>query len=178
MTHDKINKKRNPISYSIWLMPSGNKKDQFSKMINAISHKYGGPLFDPHVTLVSGFLGNEVDLLKDTQELSRKISSFEIIFEKISYLDEYFRSIFFDVKYTDELKEARNIACKKTTCSESNYRPHMSLTYGNYNLSTKLKMVSEIDEIPNGFLTDKIFLAYNDEVNLHWEIIDYFDLSG
>jgi hypothetical protein len=39
-------------------------------------------------------------------------------------------------------------------------------------------MVSEIDEIPNGFLTDKIFLAYNDEVNLHWEIIDYFDLSG
>jgi len=169
-------KRMNPLSYSIWLMPTGNKKDQFSKIINTISYKYGGPIFDPHVTLVSSFLGNEEYLLKKTQELSRKISSFEIILERVNYLNEYFRSIFFEVKFTDKLRKARNIACKKISCSETNYQPHMSLAYGNYNLPTKLQMKKYCVNIPKGFLVKKIFLAFNNEIDLDWKVVDCFDL--
>jgi len=157
-------------------MPGGNEKDQFLKIINAISHKYGGPLFEPHVTLVSSFLGNKEDLLEKTQALSKNICSFEIIFDKISHLDEYFRSIFFEVKFTEKLMEARNLACEKITCSETKYRPHMSLAYGNYNLPTKLKIAKNINKTPKGFFVNKIFLTFNNEIDLHWKVIDCFDL--
>ena len=47
----------------------------------------------------------------------------------------------------------------------------------NFNKLTKKQMVEKIDEIPRGFLANKIFLSLNDEINLNWEIIDYFDLN-
>ena len=168
--------KRNPISFSIWLMPRDSLKLHISKVINTISEEHGGPIFEPHVTLVGGFLGKEIDLVKKAETLSKTVSSFNVIFNKLNYLDEFFRSFFWEVKFTDELKSARNIACKEFDCYETDYLPHMSLVYGNYDLSTKLQMAKKIDKIPGGFLADKIFLANNNEIDLRWEIIDCFDL--
>ena len=48
----------------------------------------------------------------------------------------------------------------------------------NYDKSIKLQMAEEIDEISDGFLADKIFLAYNNEIDLRWKIINCFDLTG
>ena len=79
------------------------------------------------------------------------------------------------MKFTDGMKLARNIACKEFNYYENDYLPHMSLAYGNYDKSIKLQMAEEIDEIPDGFLADKIFLTYNNEIDLRWEIINCFD---
>ena len=177
MTHDKINKKRNPISYSIWLMPTDNKKDQFSKMINAISHKYGGPLFDPHVTLVSGFLGKKRDLIDKTETISNKISPFKILFDGISYLDEFFRSLFLKVKLYPDLRAARNLACAELAWDEIDYLPHMSLIYGDFTPIQKEKMISTLGLFPDSFSVNKIYLIHNDEIQMKWRVIRGFPLT-
>ena len=169
---------RSPISFSIWLMPDGHCKKTISGLITRISDHLGGPIFKPHVTLIGGLHGKEMDLVKKAKTLSNLLNPFYVIFEKIFYLDKFFRSFFLQIKLTDELKSSRNIACNEFNYYGEDYFPHMSLAYGDFNKLTKIQMASEIGEIPNGFFTDKIFLAYNDEVNLHWEIIDYFELKS
>ena len=159
-------------------MPKGNTRLQLRNKIHKISEKYAGPIFEPHITLVGGFFGKEIDLVKKAKTLSTLIRPFNVIFDKVNYSDEFFLSFFLKMKFTDGMKLARNIACKEFNYYENDYLPHMSLAYGNYDKSIKLQMAEEIDEIPDGFLADKIFLTYNNEIDLRWEIINCFDLTG
>jgi len=168
--------KRNPISYSIWLMPEGNIKDQLKNTIYSLSTDFGGPLFEPHITLVSSFLGSEKELLQKTEIISKKIKPFEIFFGHISYLDNFFRSLFITVKVSIELKTARDIACKELNCNDNDYMPHLSLTYGDYSKKEKEKMISTVDIMPDGLSVDHIFLAHNNEINLKWKVIQAFHL--
>ena len=168
--------KRNPVSYSIWLMPRGHVKDQLRNAICSLSTDFEGPIFKPHVTLVGGFLGREKELLQKTEIISRNIRPFEISFNGITYLDEYFRSLFLKVKFSSQLKGAKDIACKELSWNDNGYIPHLSLAYGNYSIKEKEEMISTINILPNGFLVDHIFLAHNDEIHLKWKVIQGFPL--
>ena len=169
--------KRNPISYSVWLMPEGNVKDQLINVIHLLSTEFGSPNFDPHVTLVSSLLGNEKELLQKTEIISKKIKPFEIFFEGIAFLNEFFRSLFLKVNSNSKLQKARNISCYNLNWYDHDYIPHLSLAYGDYNKKEKQKMISSIKLLPDGFSVDHIFLAHNDEVNLKWKVIQSFPLT-
>ena len=170
--------KRNPISYSIWLMPAGNIKDQLKNTIYSLSTDFGGPIFEPHITLVSSFVGNEEDLIQKTEIISKKIKPFKIFFDRIAYLDNFFCSLFLMVKVNIELELARNIACDELNWNDNHYMPHLSLIYGNYSKKEKEKMISTVDNIPDWFLVDYIYFASNDEINLEWKVIQAFDLNN
>lgn len=43
------------MSYSIWLIPDGEVYKTVSSIIQNIAKEYGGPLFEPHITLLGGF---------------------------------------------------------------------------------------------------------------------------
>jgi len=171
-------KRRNPVSYSIWLMPERDIKDQLENAIHSLSTDFGGPKFKPHVTLLSSFIGNEKNLIKKTEIISNKIKPFEIIFDGIAYLDKFFCSIILKVKVSTGLRPARDIACKELNWNDKNYMPHLSLAYGNFNKKEKEKMITTIKIIPRGFFVDHIFLAHNDEINLKWKVIKGFPLSN
>ena len=91
MTNGSDVLKKNPVSYSIWLMPEGNVKYQLKKVIYLLSTDFDGPIFTPHVTLVSSFLGSEKELLQKTEIISKKIKPFEISFGDIEYSGDFFR---------------------------------------------------------------------------------------
>ena len=157
-------------------MPEGNIKDQLKNTIYSLSTDFGGPIFEPHITLVSSVLGSEKELVQKTEIISKKIKPFEILFGRIAYLNNFFRSLFLTVKVSIELKLARDIACKELNWNDKDYIPHLSLTYGDYSKKEKEKMISTLDIFPDGFLVDYIFFAYNDEINLKWKVIQAFPL--
>jgi len=167
---------RKPVSYSIWFMPEGNAYVQLKSAINSLSTDFGGPTFEPHVTLVSSFLGSEEKLLQGIKMIAKKIEPFEIFFGGITYLDKFFRSLFLKVKFSLKLQKARDIACDELSYNNNNFMPHSSLAYGDYNNKEKEKMISIINSIPNHFFVNKIFLAHNDEINLKWKVIQGFPL--
>ena len=168
---------RNPLSYSIWLMPKGIIKDQLKNMIYSLSSNYGGPIFEPHVTLVSGFLGSEKELLQKTKMISKEIRPFKIFFGGIANIDEFFRSHFLKVKVCPELQLVRDFTCRKLNYNNYDYSPHLSLAYGDYSKKEKQIMNSAIKLLPDGFLVEHIFLAHNDEINLKWKVIQGFSLK-
>ncbi len=171
-------KRRNPISYSIWAMPVGKESNILKNTINLFSADFGGPIFEPHVSLVSSFLGSEKVLLQKVKTISKKIKPFDIYFDGIAYLDEFFRSIFFKVKVNTGLQLAIDITSKDLNWNDKDCLPHLSLAYGDYTKKEKEKMISTIKIIPKGFFVDHIFLVHNDEINLNWEIINAFPLSN
>ena len=64
--------KRNLISYSIWLMPEGGIKDALQNKIMTCCSDFGGSIFEPHVTLIGSFLGDEKKLIGKTRRISKK----------------------------------------------------------------------------------------------------------
>ena len=167
-------------SYSIWLMPEPDSttQAQLKNIIFSLSSSYGGPVFEPHVTMISSFLGNEKELLEKTEIISKKIKPFKIIFGTIGYDNIFFQSLFLKVDINIELIKSRKIASKEFKLDENcnKYMPHLSLAYGNYKLKVKKKMISKLRDIPVGFSVNRIFLAHNDEINLIWRVINSFKL--
>jgi|TARA_B100000315_G_scaffold50860_1_gene45399 2'-5' RNA ligase len=170
--------KRNPLSYSIWLMPTGSMKQKLKQVINELSINYGGPTFGPHVTLISSFLGNEEELLQRTEKLASKITPFGLKLRAIKYLNEFFRSFFLDVELTNDLKQARSAGLELFTCNENEYRPHMSLAYGDFTVSQKEKMKKSLSQLPKEFIVNNFFLAHNNENDLRWRVIRGFLLNA
>ena len=157
--------------YSIWILPDEELQVYLSDIICKISIKYGGPIFQPHVTILGGITGNESDLIKNTVNLSEKINNLKIVFDGIGYNKDYFFSIYLQVLLSNELKNVTNIAENIFKCFNDNFVPHLSLAYGNYEKKEKDKMLDFINEIPVSFIANNLCLVKNNEQALEWEII-------
>ena len=161
-------------SYSLWLMPKGKVLDGLSKIILDLSVKYSTPVFLPHVTLVSSFQGNEKKILKNFNKLLslNSIRPFKINLNNVSYSDKFFSSLYINCKKNKNLVYARNEALRFFSCKEKIYMPHLSLIYGALNHYDKQQIISDFSNSYKQFFADELFLAYNDEQNLKWKIIE------
>jgi len=158
-------------------MPDGNIKDAIESKIAILNNFCGGPNFSAHLTLLGSFLGPKEILINNTKRLSKIIKPFRVTFKEIKFSDEFFYSVFISIYPSKELLKARKISCELFNITDTNYLPHVSLVYGNYTINKKIKMIQLAKQIPNGFHAEKIFLAFNDEINLRWEIIKEFKLK-
>ena len=170
--------KRKPISYSLWFMPAKEQKVLLENKIKTLANQHGGPKFDPHVTLLSSFFDDESTLLYKTKNLSKKIRSFEIIFDQVRYLNEFFRSLFIEIKFSEELKSVRSTAAKEFGWKDKNYIPHLSLMYGHYSNQTKIDIIKRMGRLPRVLTVKKIYLAHNDEINFKWKVIESFNINN
>jgi 2'-5' RNA ligase len=177
MSGENAKVERISVSYSIWLMPEYILNDQLQNKIQSLGSVFGGPFFEPHVTLVSGFLGKRKELIEKTETISNKISPFKILFDGIAYLDEFFRPLFLKVKFSPHLRAARNLACAELAWDEIDYLPHMSLIYGDFTPIQKEKMISTLGLFPDSFSVNKIYLIHNDEIQMKWRVIRGFPLT-
>ncbi len=139
MYNEKNKLMRNSLSYSIWIVPDNGIKIQLYKKIQLLASKFDAPLFDPHITLLGGFLGDKKTLLNKTKIISKKIKPFKIFFEDVAYLNEFFRSLFLRVNNSPHLNSAKNKFSTKLKWEEKDYVPHLSLIYGNYSIEQKKK---------------------------------------
>jgi 2'-5' RNA ligase len=131
--------------YSIWLMPTGNVRDELSKTISQLSHQYATPVFPPHVTLIGNLLGGEKELSSQTQQLAARIRAFEISLTTIDFLDEYFRCLFLRAAETPPLLEAHQMArALFHREQEPRFMPHLSLLYGHFDAETKQQIIQAI----------------------------------
>ena len=53
-------------------MPEGGIKDALQNKIMTCCSDFGGSIFEPHVTLIGSFLGDEKKLIGKTRRISKK----------------------------------------------------------------------------------------------------------
>ena len=169
--------KRIPKAYSIWLIPNGEKYILLKNTIIDLSHIFNGIKFIPHVTVVSNLDYSEKFLSKKVENIARKVEPFNIEFNTIDYSDDFFQSFFIKVKINNDLAYIRKVAKSFFPKMTEKYDPHLSLAYGNIKSKIKKSLKSEIHCPIKNFKATELYLAYNDEINLKWEVINKFPLK-
>ena len=169
--------KRNSLSYSIWMIPSGDLFKELKKIINNLSDIFEGISFIPHVTLLSGFIGDESLLLTKVEKLAKSITYFDIYFKEIEFSDDFFQTFFIKVACSNEFEKVKDLASSQFSFQDDNLTPHLSLAYGKKELSLKKDLKKTIKIKFESFTVKSIYLTYNDEINYKWKVIKKFSLS-
>jgi 2'-5' RNA ligase len=132
-------------SYHLWLKPSGKAHDVLAEAIQDLSHKLRSPIFEPHVTLLSGLQGSEQDHLLRTEQLADWLQPLHISLIAPSYQDTYFQCLFLKVEETPPVMEAHARAkAAFADKAEAAFMPHLSLLYGLYSREVKQEIIATL----------------------------------
>ena len=172
-----MNSNRNPNSYAIWFIPNNKKFLLLEEKIIEMSQFFQGIKFIPHVTLISNIDCRQNFLLKKVKRIAKTIPVFKIYLSEIDYSNEFFRSFFIKVELNNHLTYARKIALMNFPEINHDFKPHLSLAYGNMNDKMKKNLKEKVQTPIKFFKAKELYLVYNDEINFKWKIIDKFLLK-
>ena len=161
-------------SYAIWLMPTGEAYTRLSGLIGDLGTQYGGPIFEPHITLLAGLSGTP-ELMGDKMvQLANSFPRFSVHLTAPGYQDFYFRCLYMQVELSSELEHLYSEAQRIFDHSESQpFMPHVSLLYGTFPSDAKKGMALELpQDVPKTFeITALHVLQTETEDPQSWNII-------
>lgn len=165
------------MKYSIWITPSEPVFGQLDKIINDLSVKYNAPVFKPHMTLVSG-VEQEADQIKEVAEqLASSMEELPLSLGPVSFSTTYFQSVFVRINSTAQLMQLNIDAKKLLNVENTFFMPHISLLYGDHDMKTREKVVSEIQLEPVSFSGDKILIIPEVPTPSEWEPAGIFSFG-
>lgn len=161
--------------YNLWLMPKGEVYKKFADLIKKLGGEYGGPMFEPHVTLLGDIELPETEMIKRTEQLVKDQKPFPITLRQVDYQEYHFRALFVRAVITKPLLALHERAKKLFGMQDiPPYMPHLSLLYGNYPNGLKEKIISEIGRDQTAqFEVSSMHLIKGGEVE-DWRIIKEF----
>jgi 2'-5' RNA ligase len=117
--------------FSLWIVPEGEVRRRLASLIEALARRYGGPVFDPHVTLLAGLAGPAEDVVARAGRLVGGTKSFSLRFTGPEAGQSYFRGLYLRVEPNPELT-ALHLAAHDAfgRVDEPPFFPHLSLRYG------------------------------------------------
>ena len=133
-----------PATYHLWVKPSGAVREMLVQTIRELAHELGGPVFEPHVTLLADLIGTEQEHTQRSRIATRQLQPFEIILSEPSYRTQYFQCLFMRVEQTPSLMSANALARRIFQKPKEIYRPHLSLAYGSHPASRKKAVIHNL----------------------------------
>jgi 2'-5' RNA ligase len=161
-------------------MPSGKLLTRLTKIIDELSFDQPTLRFEPHVTLLGGFVGSQPSLSSKTRQLASCVEPYEIQLGEIDYLDEFFRSLFIRVAPTRPVLEANRKARLIFNRHQGpEYLPHLSLMYGEFPSSAKEQIIARLgSEIQGRFIVCAIHLYLTVGHPRDWYRVGEFPLES
>lgn len=146
--------------YSLWLTPEGEVYFKLKKLIDKLANQYGGPKFEPHVTLLGDLNLSQEEALSKAFQLSIQLQPYTIGLGALDYTESYFRCVFIKAKKTKQVMRA-NLEARKIFNIRSNekYMPHLSLLYGNFDENLKKKIIKELGALNFKLKVKRIYLT-------------------
>ncbi len=116
---------------SLWLQPQGPLRERLRAVVDRLAARFGGPVFEPHVTLVAGLAGDEAEILEGARRLGATLPPLSLRLERVARRDEYFRALFVEAIGGEPLLSAHRQACRALGHRPAGpFQPHLSLAYG------------------------------------------------
>ncbi len=131
-------------SYYLWFKPSGTAYDILACTIRDLANQLGGPVFEPHVSLIGSLEGTEAELAQQTEEFARQLEPFTMVLTEPSYGDQHFQCIFMLVEQTAPIMNAYALARDFFHKPNQAFVPHLSLAYGSYPDSRKRLIIGKL----------------------------------
>lgn len=131
--------------YSLWLVPEGEKREFYQGLIEDLGRKHKGPVFVPHITVLGNIQMTEEELLSRARQLTQLLHPLSVTLNEVSTGDVFYRCVFAKAEKTQSLIELYNRACQAFDIMPADFMPHLSLLYGDYDMSLKKKIAEGIE---------------------------------
>ena len=168
-------------TFSIWIIPSKEIKEQFSKIINQLNQKFNSHTFVPHITLLPVLEGDIGEIKLKIKELVKDVKPFDVKLGELDYTDTFWKSLFVKVISNEQLNslfEKFYESFKPMVVEGSKeYMPHLSIIYGNLPEKTKLDIINNLSSqnLKQEFALNEIFLISMKSMDpKDWQVIDNF----
>jgi len=116
--------------YHLWLVPEGDALRRLQGVVDRLSKAQNGPVFAPHVTLLSGLRADEVSLTENNRRLAAGFEPFNLDLMVPEVGRTFFQCIYMRVAKEPSLSRIRQAAVKAFGLPVDDYMPHLSLYYG------------------------------------------------
>jgi 2'-5' RNA ligase len=99
-------------------------------IVDRLAQAHDGPVFTPHITLLSPLAGEEASLVETNRRLAAGFEPFDLDLTVPEAGTTYFQCIYMRVAVDRALSRVRLAAAEAFALPADNYMPHLSLYYG------------------------------------------------
>lgn len=145
--------------YSLWLTLPQPLKQQLELVIAKLASTYNGPVFEPHLTLVSEIDLNQEVMVEKAQQLSMQLSPLALTLADIAISVTYFQCVVVRVKPTAELLEAYLATTTLFNLKPTLFMPHISLFYGNNSMAEREQIAQTVQLPASDFTASELVVA-------------------
>lgn len=148
------------LDISIWLIPHKEQENELQTIINSLALTYQAFSFLPHITAY--YLGNKMrvdKVITDIQEATKDIKPFTLTLDKISYSEQFTKTLFAEYLISPEfLSLYTKLKEKFYSFYPYELNPHLSLIYkNNMEEKDKLKVIKRL-KIPQQLTVDRVMV--------------------
>ena len=130
--------------HSIWLLPDPELSARLSDLNNYFANRLGGPVFEPHITLLADLPGEADRTIAHCTKLFLAELSTEAQIQGVDGTENFFMSLFLDVSLPEAFGHAREKLALSLGVEAQKFRPHISLAYGPINGADKRDAISQL----------------------------------
>ncbi|CAN0853634.1 Cyclic phosphodiesterase, partial [Linum grandiflorum] len=126
--------------YSVWAAPPDDIRSQLKKLMDGLRSEFGGPDFQPHVTVVGAISLTEQDALSKFKSACEGVKSYTATVDRVAAGTFFYQCVYLLLHPTPEVVEASSLCSQHFGYKNSSpYMPHLSLLYGDMSDEEKKK---------------------------------------
>jgi len=160
--------------HHLWLVPEGDALHRLQGVVDRLAEVHDGPVFTPHVTLLSPLAGEEASLIETNRRLAAGLAPFDLDLTVPEAGTTFFQCIYMRVAESPSLSRNRQAAAKAFALPSDNYMPHLSLYYGDASPDRRASILETVPaDAKCSFPVESIQLIRADsERPVDWHCVD------
>ncbi|CAN7132402.1 cyclic phosphodiesterase [Brassica rapa] len=168
--------------YAVWAVPEEDVEDRLRRLMEGLRSEFGGPPFDPHLTLVGPqkLTAGEAKLMFEAA--CEGFKAYPATVDQVSAATSYFQCVYVSLRHNVEVMNAAgHFMGHFKAFTGKLYVPHMSILYGDLTVEEKkkaLEKASTLDSSLDGlnFRINRVELWITDADVGSWVKIDEHNL--
>lgn len=97
--------------YSVWAIPPEDVRDRLTKLMTSLRSDFGGPQFEPHMTVVGAIELTPDDALKKLRSASEGVKSFKVTVDRVSSGNFFYQCVYLLIHPTPQILETNAHCC-------------------------------------------------------------------
>ncbi|KAK7318867.1 hypothetical protein RJT34_03574 [Clitoria ternatea] len=130
----------NEAVYSVWAIPPQDVSGRFTKLMSALRSEFGGPHFEPHITVVGAIKLTPDDALNKLRSACEALKPFHVTVDRVATGTFFYQCVYLLLHPQSQLLQTNQHCCSHFSYTTSTpYMPHLSLLYGDLSDEEKQK---------------------------------------
>ncbi|KAI9127320.1 hypothetical protein K1719_001879 [Acacia pycnantha] len=117
--------------YSVWAVPTEDVRDRMKKLMSGLRSEFGGPEFEPHITVVGAISLTAGDALKKFRSACDGLKAYNATVDRVDTGTFFYQCVYLLLHPTPEVVgTSDHCICHFGYNRSSPYMPHLSILYG------------------------------------------------